>query len=67
MPEYSYKGQKQYVEYINNVPRKFTYRDVVLAKCYECMGFYSDSKQDCQGVTCPLYLFYPYKNTQKTD
>ena len=37
------------------------------AKCYECMGGYEDGAQDCQGVTCPLYPYFPYKIKLKRD
>jgi len=67
MGVYSFKGQKEYEAYINNLPQRITYKGAVMAKCYECMGFYSDGKQDCQGYSCPLYPYYPYKNKKANN
>ena len=32
----------------------------ILAKCYECTGFYSDGLDDCKMPRCPLYPYMPY-------
>ena len=61
---YGYKGQKEYEKFKRG--EKLSYKGCVLAKCYECMGFYSDGKQDCQGISCPLYQFYPYRPKKLT-
>ena len=42
---------------------KLTQRQMILAKCYDCMGGYGDGKIDCEIPECPLYLLMPYKNT----
>ena len=55
---YGYKGQKQYNQFLEG--KRLTFKGAILAKCYECMGFYSDGKQDCCGSSCPLYQYYPY-------
>ncbi len=33
----------------------------ILAKCYDCMGFYVDGTADCKCPECPLYPWMPYK------
>jgi len=35
--------------------------EAILAKCYECMGFYDDGKYDCLVTTCPLHRYMPYR------
>jgi len=55
----SFKGQMDYEKVKEG--KKVTYKGAVLAKCYECMGFFEDGKQDCLGKSCPLYQYYPYK------
>jgi hypothetical protein len=53
------KGKNQYADFKKGV--RLTHKQAILAKCYECMGFFEDGKQDCCGKGCPLYQFYPYK------
>jgi len=36
------------------------------AKCYDCMGGYSDGAMDCELYSCPLYPFMPYKGKTLT-
>lgn len=57
---YGFKGQKEYERFKNG--KKLTYRQALLAHCYECMGFYQDKKQDCFGYSCPCYQYYPYRH-----
>ena len=56
----SHQGQRPYKDHIDG--KTITRKEAMLAKCYECMGFYQDGKQDCKGKSFPLYQFYPYKN-----
>ena len=56
----SHQGQRPYKDHIDG--KTITRKEAMLAKRYECMGFYQDGKQDCKGKSCPLYQFYPYKN-----
>lgn len=47
---------------------KLTRKNAILYHCWQCMGWYSDGKQDCENTNCPLYSFMPYaKLTPKTD
>ena len=41
--------------------KKLSYRNAVLAKCYECMNGYADGKEDCRISGCPLYAYMPYR------
>jgi hypothetical protein len=42
---------------------KLTFKQAILAKCYDCMGFYVDGKADCAIPECPLYPVMPYRKT----
>lgn len=55
------RGSKEYKKYIGG--GKLTQRQMILAKCYDCMGGYADGKMDCGIPGCPLYPIMPYKNT----
>jgi len=45
--------------------KRLSYKQAVLAKCYECMGYYADGKLDCEIPDCPLYGFMPYRTVNK--
>jgi len=40
---------------------RLTRGNAILAKCYDCMGGYSDGRVDCRIQNCPLYPFMPYR------
>jgi len=44
---------------------KLTPKQMILAKCYECMGNYADGKIDCVLTDCSLYPMMPYGATWK--
>ena len=52
------KGKKELVSYLKG--KRLTCAKAVLAKCYDCMGYYEDGIQDCGIKHCPLYPFNPY-------
>jgi hypothetical protein len=43
--------------------RILTRNQAIRAKCYDCMGGYTDGKGDCEIPRCPLYGFMPYRKT----
>lgn len=53
------KGQKEYTKWQEG--KALTRKQAQLANCYICNGE-SESRVDCQGYSCPMYLFYPYHN-----
>lgn len=55
----SAKGKKELLKHLNG--EKLSYKQAVLARCYECMGFYGDGKADCGVKKCPLYHHMPYR------
>lgn len=52
------KGQKELMKHLEG--NSLTLRQAVLAKCYDCSGFYSDGKNDCCMPGCSLYPFAPF-------
>lgn len=57
------KGKKEYLSHKKG--SKLTRKQAILAKCYACMGFYSDGIADCGLPDCSLYIFHPYKEKKK--
>ena len=56
------KGQKEYEKFKRG--EFLTRKQAMLAQCYECNGF-EDSNEDCQGKSCPMYQYQPYKGVKK--
>ena len=57
------QGKKELMKYLYG--ERTTQRGMILAKCYDCMGFYSDGRVDCLMPTCPLYPLMPYHKGEK--
>ena len=58
------KGQKEYEKWQNG--GTLTRAQAVKAHCFECNGF-EDSAVDCQGNSCPLYAWQPYKGKRRAE
>lgn len=41
-------------------------RQAIIAKCCDCLCYYSDGLIDCRCYTCPLYQFMPYREDKTT-
>lgn len=52
------KDKKYLLRYLAG--EKLTPMQTIYAKCYECMGFYIDGKEDCGVEDCPNYPHMPY-------
>lgn len=59
------KGRAEYIAYLNGKP--ITNQKRIHAKCYECMGYYSDGKDSCNDETCPLYGIMPYRGGNQPE
>ena len=55
------KGKREFEKFKKG--EKLTYKQSVLAKCYDCTCFYADGKVDCKAKSCPLHPYMPFKNT----
>lgn len=54
------KGKKELIKHIHG--DRLTIREMVIAKCYDCIGYYSDGRgTDCEIPECSLYPIMPYR------
>ena len=42
-----------------------TREEAMGAQCYECNGYSLETKDDCLGVSCPLYQWSPWGESQR--
>ena len=56
------RGTKELRKHLQG--ERLTTRQMVLAKCCDCLGYYIDGKMDCQIPACPLYPLMPYQKNQ---
>ncbi len=47
--------------------QKLSASQAIKAYCYQCMGLFEDGKGDCGDTLCPLYSWFPYKNSPLAD
>jgi len=57
------KGKRELIKHLRG--EQLTFRETLLAKCYDCLGYYRDGKMDCNVPNCPLYQFMPYREETK--
>ena len=52
-------GRAELLKHLNG--ESLSYKEMVISKCYDCMGYYSDGAwMDCEIPSCPLYGAMPY-------
>jgi len=59
------KGRKELAAHLEGI--RLTQRQAIQAKCYECMGAYSDGRVFCKIPKCPLSPFMPYRDSGKKE
>jgi len=52
------KGKKELLAHLDR--QILTAKQAIYAKCYDCLGYYADGKNDCAMPNCSLYPFMPY-------
>jgi hypothetical protein len=52
------KGRNEILKHLAG--DRITQRQAIIAKCYDCMGFYADGRNDCGIESCSLYPYSPY-------
>lgn len=57
------QGRKELVAHLEG--ERLTLRQMILAKCYDCMGYYADGRTDCNISGCALYPLMPYRKGEK--
>jgi hypothetical protein len=55
----AHRGKNEYLKYLSG--ERLTMKQQILAKCYDCMGYYADGATDCELFTCSLYPMMPYR------
>ena len=51
-------GQRHLLAHMEG--KRLSFKQAILAKCYECMNGFIDGKADCRIHDCPLYPWMPY-------
>lgn len=54
------RGKNNLIKYLDE-GKRLTQKQMIEAKCYDCMGFYADGKIDCRVERCALYPVMPYR------
>lgn len=54
------QGMTNYLKYLNG--KKIGLKGAVLAKCFDCMGYFADGRSNCGMEECSLYPWMPYKH-----
>lgn len=57
------RGQKELVKHLEG--GRITLKQAVLAKCYDCAGFFADGKNDCSMPHCSLHSFMAYNRNRE--
>ncbi len=57
------KGRTELISHLEG--KRLTLRQMIFAKCYDCMGFFADGKVDCNIPECALYPLMPYRKGDK--
>lgn len=57
------RGQKELVKHYQG--ERLTLKQAVLAKCYNCAGFFADGKVDCSMPHCSLHPFMAYNQNRE--
>jgi len=56
------RGQKELIKHLSG--ERLTLKQAVNAHCYDCMGFFSDGKHDCNMPHCSLHPFMAYNQNR---
>lgn len=54
------RGRGELLKYLNG--GRLSARQAAVAKCYDCMAYGADGRQDCGIETCALYPLMPYSS-----
>ena len=56
------QGKKELIKHLEG--QRLTLKQAVLARCYDCAGFYADGKLDCNMPHCSLHPFMAYNQNR---
>jgi hypothetical protein len=57
------QGRSELLKHLDN--ETISMKEAILAKCYDCTGYYSDGRMDCKLPACSLYPYMPYRDDKK--
>ncbi len=60
------KGRKEYLDYLET-RTKLSPKQAILANCFQCTGYYTDGRRDCEVEDCPFYPYMPYRKCLKRE
>jgi len=52
-------GRGEYLKWLKG--ERLTYRQRILAHCYNCMNHYVDGRVDCKNDGCVFHTMMPYR------
>lgn len=55
------RGKKEYLAFLRG--ENLTMKQRVLANCFQCVGFYTDGKKDCEMEECTFHVYMPYRKS----
>jgi hypothetical protein len=63
------RGKKELIKHLQS--GRLTPKQAILAKCFDCLGYMVDGRQDCKMPSCSLYPFMVFnpskgKRTSRT-
>ena len=53
------QGKREYIAFLKG--QTLTMKQRILANCYQCTGFYTDGRKDCEIEDCPLHVYMPFR------
>lgn len=53
------RGKRELLMHLRG--KKITRKGAMLAKCYDCCGYYADGLVDCKVPLCSLYAYMPFR------
>jgi hypothetical protein len=56
-------GRKDLINHLSG--KRITQRQAIQATCYECQGYCSDGREDCEKSECPLYPFSQFNSQRR--
>ena len=59
------RGGKELMQH--RTGHRLTQRQMILAKCYECCGYYANGGFNCEIPECPLYPAMPYRDKNRSE
>lgn len=51
----TYAGKSELIKHLEG--ERLTQKQAILAKCYDCMGYFVDGKEDCGVKHCSIYPY----------